>query len=111
MAIDIFAHYTAISFVLILYPAMQTAHVIQIALHAAALQTVWPYICFPHDMLAVTFYVFNQQTSHVHGTHKTISIKLYACNQTYLVCGDLSFLNQEYNGYFCRIPKSSLLSF
>ena len=79
IAIDIFARYTAISFVLSLYPAMQAVHVIQMincivlfpvfylfdrallfcAQHAVALQAICPQICFLHDMLAVALYVFD----------------------------------------------------
>lgn len=43
-------------------------------------------------MLAVALYVFDRRTAHVQRTHKTISIAFYACDQTYLICGDPSFL-------------------
>lgn len=62
------------------------------AQHAVALQAICPQICFLHDMLAVALYVFDRRTAHVQRTHKTISIAFYACDQTYLICGDPSFL-------------------
>ena len=64
------------------------------AQHAIALQAICPQICFLHDMFAVALYGFDRRTAHVQRTHKTISIALYACDQTYLVCGDSSFFRR-----------------
>ena len=91
---------------------MQTVHVIQMincivlfpvfhlfdrallfyAQHAVALQAICPQICFSARYVGRSHLCLRLTDAHVQRTHKTISIAFYACDQTYLICGDPSFL-------------------